>query len=318
MMKGNIGVRSDEGRGATFWFTANLEKQPKRKTERLELPAALQVKRILIVDDNQTNLDVLCGYLKLWGCKYDKAREGSSALSMMKDAWQVQAPYDLVITDMFMPGMDGALLGRKIKADPNLKNTILVMLTSQGMRGDAADMQKIGFAAYLTKPTRRSDLYKCLNTLFSPTKSFDDREQDGQIITRHSVEEDKIHQTRILIAEDNHTNRKLALHLLDRFGFTADAVKDGRTAVNALSERSYDLVLMDIQMPELDGLEATAIIRDPGSAVMDHEVPIIAMTAHAMKGDREKCLRSGMNDYIAKPIMPDLLLEAIQRCLPNR
>ncbi|MFZ1986490.1 MAG: response regulator, partial [Desulfatitalea sp.] len=193
-----------------------------------------------------------------------------------------------------------------------LKETLLIMLTSQGMRGDAAAMKVIGFAAYLTKPIRRSQLFDSLAMVLGHNKNQIEKEKP-QLVTRYSIDEAKRKKIRILLAEDNTINRKLALHLLEKFGFQADAVANGLEAVQALEIAPYDLVLMDVQMPEMDGLEATGVVRDPQSKVRNHAIPIIAMTAHAMKGDREICLKSGMDDYVSKPIQPDQLFAAIQR-----
>jgi CheY-like chemotaxis protein len=213
---------------------------------------------------------------------------------------------------MRMPVMDGAELGRRIKADPALKDVELIMLTSQGLRGDAAEMKAIGFSAYLTKPIRRSELFDGL-VMVLQKRHPDAKKKKPELITRHSIDDAKRKKIRILLAEDNTVNRKLALHLLEKFGFQADAVANGQEAVQALSMAPYDLVLMDVQMPEMDGLEATRVIRDPASTVRDHAVPIIAMTAHAMIGDRENCLKAGMDDYVPKPIQPEQLFAAIHR-----
>ncbi len=311
MMGGEIGVESQMGLGSTFWFTACFDKQPRLPEKDFLLPESIRNKRILVVDDNKTNLEILTGYLAAWGCSCDAARDGEMALSMMHAVAKVGALFDLVITDMRMPEMDGAELGRRIKTDPELKDTLIIMLTSQGLRGDASAMKEIGFSAYLTKPIRRSQLFDCLAMVLGIRKKA--KAQKQPIITKHSIVDEKRKRIRILLAEDNTVNRKLAMHLLEKFGFQVDAVANGLEAVNALEIAPYDLVLMDVQMPEMDGLEATRAIRDPKSAVRDRQIPIIAMTAHAMKGDREMCLRSGMDDYVSKPIQPEQLFSAIQR-----
>jgi two-component system sensor histidine kinase/response regulator len=317
MMGGTMGVESEPHQGATFWFTAEFAKQVDAKERWFDVPQSLQDKRILIVDDNQTNLDILAAYLKFWGCDCDQATSGAMALTLLKAVAKTGAPYDLVISDMIMPEMDGAELGRRIKQDDKLRHTTLVMLTSQGLRGDAVEMKRIGFAAYLTKPVRRSQLFDCLITVINtqPSEPLDNRRRPCAEPKAPLPAPSDLTGGHILLAEDNVINQKLALHLLDKFGFTADAVINGRKAVEALETKHYDLVLMDIQMPEMDGLEATRVIRDPGSAVLNHAVPIVALTAHAMKGDREKCLQAGMDDYVAKPIRPDLLLKAMQQAL---
>ncbi len=216
-----------------------------------------------------------------------------------------------------MPGMDGEALGRAIKADPILKKTILVMLTSIGQRGDAVRMKKIGFAAYLTKPIKREDLFGCLVTLFGdPTKTRPKKDK-AELITRHTLKEYKQRTLRFLLADDNEVNRRLAVKLLEKMGHEAHAVLNGQEAVDALRKEKYDIVLMDVQMPEMDGLEATRIIRDPQSGTLDPQIPIIALTAHAMKGDKEDCLEAGANDYVSKPIDPEKLMIAIDGVIDN-
>ena len=205
--------------------------------------------------------------------------------------------------------------GRRIKSDPALSNTHLVMLTSLGMRGDAAQMKMIGFAAYLTKPVKRSRILECLLTVFSRTEEKPKEVSAPEIITRHSLSEDKKADARILLAEDNMINQKLALHLLDKLGYQADTATTGKQAVEALEKYLYNLVLMDVQMPEMDGLEAVGVIRDPASAVLDHKVPVIALTAHVMKKDRDRCLDAGMDDILTKPIDPQQLFETLERYL---
>jgi len=312
MMNGEIGLESAPGLGSKFWFTALFEKQPVVREEQEKYSNSMESRRILLVDDNKTNLEILKGYLESWGCDCDTAQSGDVALSLLNAVARVNALYDLIITDMRMPEMDGAELGRRIKSSSKLKNTLMVMLTSQGMRGDAARMKEIGFAAYLTKPIRRSQLFDCLVMIFEGKPTPTDKEKP-QLITRHTISEAKRRSIRILLAEDNIVNQKLALHLLEKFGFHADAVANGSEVVHALEMAPYDLVLMDVQMPELDGFQATQIIRDPKSKVLNHDIPIIALTAHAMKKDKDRCLKAGMDDYIPKPIQPQKLYEAIEK-----
>jgi CheY-like chemotaxis protein len=223
-------------------------------------------------------------------------------------------PHRIAIIDGKMPGMDGEELGRRIKDDSALKDTALVMLTSVGERGEAARLNEIGFAAYLTKPVKPSQLYDCLATVLG-RHGQQTPPQPAALITRHSLAEERRRQGRILIVEDNAVNQRVAQRLLERLGYRAEVVGNGLEAVKALELAPYDVVLMDVQMPEMDGFEATRVIRDPQSAVRDHEVPIIAMTAHAMKGDREKCIEAGMDDYVAKPVGSAALAEAIERRL---
>jgi two-component system, sensor histidine kinase and response regulator len=316
LMGGEIGVDSEIGQGSTFWFSAVFNKQLNVVEKKFFLPESIRGKRILIVDDNQTNLEILEGYLKNWGCSCDTAKSGEMALSLLTAVAKVGAPFDLIISDLRMPEMDGAELGRRIKNDPALKDTIMIMLTSQGLRGDATMMKKIGYAAYLTKPIRRSQLFDCLAMTFG-TQTNKPKGAQHPIITRHTLTEAQKSKIRILLAEDNLINQKLALRLLEKFGYRAEAVANGREAVKALETTSYDLVLMDVQMPEMDGFEATRTIRNPNSKVRNHEIPIIAMTAHAMKGDRTRCLKEGMDDYVSKPIQPQQFLDTIERYIIN-
>jgi CheY-like chemotaxis protein/HPt (histidine-containing phosphotransfer) domain-containing protein len=233
------------------------------------------------------------------------------ALARARDAGD---PFGAAILDMQMPGMDGTTLARAIKADESLAHIRLVLLTSLGQRGDARQMEEIGFSAYLIKPARQSDLFDSLSSVLagSPVSRA-----ARHIVTRHAVREMRRSAIRILLAEDNLTNQQVALGILKKLGLRADAVGDGAEAIHALETIPYDLVLMDVQMPLMDGFEATRRIRDPGSAVLNHAVPIIAMTAHAMQGDRERCLEAGMDDYVTKPISPDALAEALDRWLPR-
>jgi CheY-like chemotaxis protein len=212
-----------------------------------------------------------------------------------------------------MPGMDGEALGRAVKGTPSLHGTILIMITSRGLRGDANRVKTIGFSAYLTKPVRRSHFLECLGTVLGKESDQILPDQKPLFVTRYTISEARKRKVRILIAEDNIINQKLALRLIEKFGYHADAVANGREALQALESIPYDLVLMDVQMPEMDGIEATRIIRDLQSRVLNHRIPIIAMTAYAMTGDRELCLKAGMNDYVSKPIHPQKLLETVEK-----
>jgi signal transduction histidine kinase/DNA-binding response OmpR family regulator len=311
-MGGEIGVESQKGKGSTFYFTMVLEKQPKGREADIVLPENIRGTRILVVDDNATNRHVLREQLRSWDCRVEEASSGHKALDKLRHAMAEGNPFDIAIVDMQMPEMDGETLGRRIKEDPDLKDTLLVMLTSMGQRGDAARIQEIGFAAYLTKPVKQSQLYDCLVTV-TGRKLGDKPLAEMRLVTRHSISEDRKRKIRILVAEDNMVNQQVALHILEKFGVRADAAVNGKEAVKALEMAPYDLVLMDVQMPEMDGFEATKMIRDPRSHVGDHDTPVIAMTAHAMKGDRERCLGAGMDDYISKPIDPQELLKKIER-----
>jgi len=312
MMHGTIGFESREGVGSTFWFTAELEKQTEISRRETAFHVDIQKQRVLIVDDNRINRMILREQLKNWACIVDEADNGEAALKMLVQAAEENNNFSIAIIDMMMPGMDGKTLGRRIKANSLITGTALVMLTSAGKRGDSEQLQDIGFSAYLTKPVRRHQLYDCLSVILTNPQTVVTK-PSLPIVTRHSLSEKKKHSIRILIAEDNPVNQKIAQKMLEKFGYFSDAVSNGLEALKALGMIDYALVLMDVEMPDMDGIEATAQIRRSESKVCNHQIPIIAMTAHAMKGDREKCLEAGMDDYLSKPVKPDELLEMIEK-----
>jgi PAS domain S-box-containing protein len=329
MMGGQIGVESKEGKGSTFWFSLGFEKQPESKVREFVLSDDIRGKRILIVDDNDTNRFVLREQLKLWGCRFDEASSGTKALTELQQAVTGKDPFDMAILDMQMPEMDGETLGKKIKQHPDLKNTILVLMTSMGERGDAKHFEDIGFAAYLTKPVKQSHLYDCLVTVAGVHRETSE-EWPAKIVTRHDVIEDQKRRVRILLAEDNIINQKVTLTTLKKLGYLADVVANGKDAVESVERSPYDLVLMDCQMSELDGYAATRKIREMelkaresthvekefnGLSPRWGRIPVVALTAHAMKGDREKCMEAGMDDYLAKPVKPQELSDMLRKWL---
>jgi len=315
MMDGEIGVESTEGRGSTFWFTAAFAVRP-AEAVRVQLPMEdIRDKLILIVDDNDTNRCIMRKQLLAWGCGCEEAAGGQQALAMLKEAAEAGKPFDIAILDMRMPGMDGETLGRKIKSDGTFGGVKLIMMSSVGMRGDGARVKGIGFSGYLSKPIKHSQLYGCLATVTGEGESVEGNMRT--LVTRHTLSEQRRGSLRILLAEDNPTNQKVALGLLNKMGYRADAVADGQEVLTALALAPYDLVLMDIQMPEMDGLEAARRIRASDPAVLDPKIPIIAMTAHALAKDREMCLKAGMEDYVSKPFDSQKLVEAIERVVGN-
>ena len=313
MMGGEVGIVSAESQGAEFWFTARFARQANRE-QPVVSHAGIRGVHVLVVDDNATNRDVLMTQLAAWGVRSEVAPDGPMALQALYMAKDAGDPFMLAILDMQMPGMDGAALARAIKADKKLMDTRLVLCSSLGQRGDAKRMQEIGFAAYLVKPVRHGEIINCLSAVLAGTAAV---HQEHSIVTHHMIREMGRGVFRILLAEDNITNQQVAVGILRKLGLRADAVANGAEAVKALETLPYDLVLMDVQMPEMNGLEATRHIRNPQSAVQNHQIPIIAMTAGAMQGDREKCLEAGMNDYVSKPISPLALSEALDKWLPR-
>jgi two-component system, sensor histidine kinase and response regulator len=316
-MGGRISVESKEGKGSTFWFTAVFKKQTEARGEKRVLPMDIKGKRFLIVDDNKTNRYILEKQLTLWECRYEEASGGEEALEKLKAASNAKDPFEIAILDMQMPKMDGAELGTRVKQNPDLKNTILVLMSSMGQRGDAKQLKDIGFAAYLIKPVKQSQLFECLTTVACMHKESEAKQQ-AAIVTRHSLVEDHKHNTRILLAEDNRINQKVAINILKKLGYSADIAANGKEAVKALKMIPYNIVLMDCQMPEMDGYDATREIRNPDSKVQDHNVTIIAMTANAMNEDREKCLKSGMDDYLSKPVKPQELDTMLKKWLSKK
>jgi signal transduction histidine kinase/CheY-like chemotaxis protein len=312
MMGGQIGVESHTGKGSTFWFTVVLEIQPQVKQAQKAVPEDIREMPILIVDKSASSRQVLKTLLASWHCRVQEASSGEEALKMLRQARAEGKPFKFAIMDMYLPGMSGEILGKRIKEQADLKETILIMLTAMGHRGDAARINDIGFAAYLTKPIKGSQLYDCLLTVLD-RRTESTKEADSSIVTKHSIADDRKRMVRILLAEDDITNQKVALNILKKHGYRADVVNNGLEAVKSMETVAYDLVLMDVNMPEMDGIEATRMIRNPSSKVINHHVPIVAMTALAMTGDRELCLDAGMNDYVSKPVQPFELCRTIEK-----
>ncbi|HEX8735895.1 MAG TPA: response regulator [Pyrinomonadaceae bacterium] len=333
MMDGEIGVRSDAGEGATFWFTAKFEKQTRvQSTPAGGTQNHLAGLRVLIVDDNAVNREVLMYQTRSWKMTAKEADSGAYALKMLSRAAAEAESFDLVILDLQMPEMNGLELAEKINALSLAAEPKLIMLSSNGRRGEAEKARRAGVHGYLSKPYRQEELLNCLlgiigskNETASPPKQMVTRFNTGgetqPVNASESVERRNIHvsipvgsRRRILVVEDNAVNQTVAKTQLEKFGYRADVAANGLEALDALSRIPYDLVLMDCQMPEMDGYEATAAIRrrEDGTAV---RTPIIAMTAHAIDGEREKCLAAGMDDYISKPVQKDVLRQTVERWL---
>ncbi len=312
LMDGEIGLRSEPGVGSAFWFTVPLEKQSDVREEpspRTDLSGL----KVLIVDDNETNRRILSRQISPWGMRHESAEDGAGALSLLRSAADANAPFDVAVIDMNMPGMDGMQLAQTIKGDEKTTSTLLVMLTSLGQREGSEDARLAGISAYLTKPVKHSELFDALAAVLGDSSGPDDAPEEGRIVTRDSLRVSR-HRLRplVLVAEDNLVNQKVAARMLERIGYRAEVAANGRQALEALREKSYAAVLMDVQMPEMDGYEATAEIRSLEAGEGRH-TPIIAMTANAMQGDRESALASGMDDYLSKPVKTGELSEMLAK-----
>lgn len=310
LMGGEIGVKSVEGKGSTFWFTLNLE----NATSQTPLKKAnhLHEQKILVVDDNFTNRSLLGQLLTNWQAEHALAESGEVAIKHLQQAVTDGHPYHIAILDMQMPDMNGIILGSTIKNDKSLADTRLVMLTSQGQRGEGEKIQAAGFEAYLNKPVDQSILYNALLQVAGLTSD------EHRLITSYTTQEVPNFTAQVLLVEDNTTNQMVAQGMLLKLGIKVDLASNGQEGLLALSNIAYDLVFMDCQMPVMDGYEASRHIRDPQSKVLCHTIPIIAITANSMQGDREKCLAAGMDDFISKPIDGDKLQKVLSQWLPEQ
>ncbi len=337
MMGGKVGVTSTPGQGSEFWFTARFTRQKIERPSVVETHKDLRGLHVLVVDNHVGIRTFLAKELTSWGMRPEVADSGEAVLQVLAAAQDKGDPFELAIVDTQIPCMNDGELSRQIKSDPRFQAIPLVMVTSLGRPGDARRYAELGFAAYLNKPIRRSELF---DTLVLVMAHMGQRSPTKPIITRHLVRE-TLHRPKplprlsghILVAEDNPVNRQVALNMLNKLGLSADIVANGREALNALEATHYDLVLMDVMMPEMDGLEATRLIRKREAERMKGEgekaispdpsplasrlspLPIIAMTAGALQQDRERCIEAGMDDYTAKPVKPDELALVLDKWL---
>ncbi|MEI7728439.1 MAG: response regulator [Verrucomicrobiota bacterium] len=307
MMHGLIGVDSTPGRGSTFWFTAHLEKQPRQKEQPVKGTPDLTHVRLLIVDDNATNREILEHHANAWKMRHASATSGAEALHLLRGT--LPDPFDLAILDMQMPEMDGLTLARLIKADPRIAHTRLVILSSIGQKMDAEALRASGIETYLSKPIKQSRLFDCLASVMGHSPVMAHR-----IIPTVTLPH-VTRSLRILLAEDNLINQKVAVGQLKKLGYTAEVVANGLQVIETLGRMEYDVLLLDCQMPEMDGFEATRQIRHREKENPQKHLWIIAMTAHAMEGDREACLAAGMDDYVSKPVHLSELQKALERCI---
>jgi two-component system sensor histidine kinase/response regulator len=313
MMQGEMGVKSEIGKGSTFWFTVKLEKQTQASSDTETLRTTIEIagSRALIVDDNATNREILHYQLLAWKIQNASTSGGAEALTMLREAAAAGEPYNLVILDMQMPVMDGIMLARAIKAEPLFANTKLIMLSSMSEQLEQDELRAVGINACLVKPAKQSCLFNCiadaLGAKRAPSASI--------TVTETSTAPVDSRKARILLAEDNTINQDVALGQLDRLGYTADVVSNGREALDAVNSKPYDIVLMDCMMPEMDGYQATKKIRELERQNLNSRprVHIVAMTANAMLGDRDKCIAAGMDDYVSKPVQLADLRRALEK-----
>ncbi len=308
LMGGEIGTESEEGVGSTFWFTAVFEKQPAGVAAPL-LPANLHGLRVLVVDDNATNRHFLSTQLNAWECSPVEASNSREGLMLLRQAVNQGTPFHLALLDYQMPDMDGIALAHAIKADPALRDTALVMLTSVDRHGHTDRLREIGLAAHLTKPVKQAPLYECLTTVGPRPPGA--REQRKAADLRPPLRAAR-RRLNVLLAEDNIVNQKVTQRMLERMGHAVEVAANGHEALACVQKARYDVILMDCHMPEVDGFEATRLIRE-SEHLTGADVPIIALTANAMEGDRETCLAAGMNDYVSKPVKFDILVSTLER-----
>ena len=326
-MSGQIGVRSVLGQGATFWFTAQYEKQGLAAEEQLRNPP--EKLRVLIVDDNAACRHALAAMMDAWGIRHAEAGGGREAIQVMRAANASGESFQVILLDMQMPMMSGFAVTEEIKADPVLVSSQIIMMHTVGRRGSSASWSEAGINGYVTKPVKQSALYDAiinaalasiqsqprLGTASPARQPFKTTTELSRLMARPMTVAPRLSTCRVLVAEDNMVNQKVALRQLLNLGFRADAVANGREAADALTRIPYGLVFMDCQMPEMDGYEATKLIRSRAGKTA--KITIIAMTANALEGDREGCLAAGMDDYLSKPVKQEDLEKVLRRWLPK-
>jgi CheY-like chemotaxis protein len=314
-MGGQIGLESTPGVGSTFWFQVRLDRSDAEAAPLPTPPADLVGSRVLIVDDNATNRNILERQLAGWGMLPESVADGASALMTLRSAAVLKKPFALALLDLQMPVMNGLDLARQIKIDALLSYLPLVMLTSVGLHGGEAAFRQSGIAVALSKPVRQPQLLEALGVAMQSRAARNvGIRRVAQAVEMPALLRRSTPRPRVLIAEDNAVNQRVAVRMLERLGYWADVASDGREAVQSYVRQPYAAILMDCQMPDMDGFEATMQIRErEGSG---RRTPIIAMTASAMQGDRERCLAAGMDDYLSKPVQVETLRTVLERWAP--
>jgi two-component system sensor histidine kinase/response regulator len=314
VMSGKIWVESEEGAGSKFFVSVPF-KLIKDKTQEPQHTEPFDLKGLpaLVLDDNAKALDTISELLSRWNLKITKSSSAGDAMSHLDRATSENNPYSIILFDPYLPGTDSFMFLDYIKHIPDLTKTMIVMVGSRGSRGDADPWLKLGVSSFLAKPIKMSDLAEGINTILGTPKKAEAQPEAPK--EQHTEKSQECY--RILIVEDNMVNRKVAHFMLEKKGHEVTGVENGKEAITALENNIFDLILMDVQMPVMDGLEATATIRKKEESTDDH-IPIIAMTAHAMKGDRERCLEAGMDDYTTKPLNPEELFQKINDAMKNK
>ena len=309
LMNGVMWVESEEGRGSIFHFTAHFGRpeKPAKKTGELE-PVKLRDLPVLVVDDNSTNRQILEEMIANWRMKPVAAANGPAAMEALQQAHKNGTPFRLVLLDGHMPGTDGFEVAARVKQDPQLHGAEVILLTSAGRSEDVARAKTVGVAAALSKPVKQSELWDAIVTALNVPGRQKARAPASAAASRRAKARQPL---RVLLAEDNPVNQEVALRLLERRGHSVIVAENGKLALTAIERHKFDLVLMDVQMPEMGGLEATQLIREKEKSTSEH-LPILAMTAHAMQGDRERCIAAGMDGYLAKPIDPKSFLQTVE------
>ena len=316
LMKGTLSATSEEGRGTTFSFTALFEKQQEGAVELAPGLEIIRQRSFLVVDSNKASRNVVRMQVAALGGEVVEAPNERVGLVLLREALNKGRPFDVLIVGMEDPLSDQHVLARAVREEERLAKTALVLLTGAGRRGEAAECQALGYRAYLTQPVRHGHLVQALAKILGAPSAEKVGGEKSSLLTRHTLAEDARRQARILIAEDNVTNQQVAIKLLEKLGFQPQCVGNGEEALRVHQAQPFDLIFMDCQMPILDGFGATAQIR-----LLEGErrrTPIVAMTAYAMKGDKERCMEAQMDDYISKPVSPAALAEMTERYLSSR